>query len=179
MPCALPRDAMESARSADGVEQLYRESRTALLAYFGRRHRSRTSVEDLLQETFLRLLRRVDRLREARSPRAYLFGIARHVSVEAWRRAAPASVPAAESAVASAPEPDPRVAAVREVIARLPPLQREILDLRFQHDLSYAEMAEALDIPVGTVRSRLHNAMQVLRDAVAREESGPSEGNLP
>ena len=54
--------------------------------------------------------------------------------------------------------------AARETIAGLPPLQREILDLRFQHDLSYAEIAEVLGVPVGTVRSRLHNAMQLLRE---------------
>lgn len=58
-----------------------------------------------------------------------------------------------------------------EVISGLPTLQREILDLRFQHDLSYAEIAEALGTPVGTVRSRLHNAMRILRARLALEES--------
>jgi threonine synthase len=51
--------------------------------------------------------------------------------------------------------PEPRL---REVIAGLPQLQREILDLRFQHDLSYAEIAEVLDIKHGTVMSRLSRA---------------------
>src|SRR5881296_914534 len=134
------------------VEQLYLESREALTSYFLRRHRSSHAAEDLLQETFLRLMRQVDRCFAASSPRGYLFGVARHVTADAWRRQRPTvEAPAM-------PEPDARLAAARETIARLPSLQREILDLRFQHDLSYAEIAEALGIAIGTVRSRLHNA---------------------
>jgi RNA polymerase sigma-70 factor, ECF subfamily len=169
---------MEREATMDGVERLYRESREALAGYFQRRHRAAQAVEDLLHETFLRLLRRADRFREARSPRAYLFGIARHVSADAWRRAEPpaADGEALESVAAAAP--DPRLAAAREVIAGLPALPREILDLRFQHDLSYAEIAEALDVPVGTVRSRLHHAMRILRARLAQEETH-SQGSTP
>ncbi len=152
------------------IEQLYQESRQTLTAYFFRRHRSVQVAEDLLQETFLRLMRRVERCRASRSPRGYLFGIARHVSVDAWRRILPGA--ADESALASvaASQSDERLTAAREVIAALPSLQREILDLRFQHDLSYAEIAEALDIPVGTVRSRLHHALRLLREQLERDE---------
>src|SRR5258706_8493972 len=143
------------------VEQLYLESRDALTSYFRRRHRSSHAAEDLLQETFLRLMQQVDRCFSTSSPRGYLFGIARHVSADAWRRAQPQTDAAVEAA---SPQPDARLEAARETIASLPSLQREILDLRFQHDLSYAEIAEALDIPVGTVRSRLHNALAMLRE---------------
>jgi len=140
------------------VEQLYLESRVALTAYFLRRHGSTQAAEDLVQETFLRLMRQVDRCLNAASPRGYLFGIARHVSADAWRKMKPELVPPAPT------EPDERLAVARETIADMPALQREILDLRFQHDLSYAEIAEALDIPVGTVRSRMHNALAMLRE---------------
>ncbi len=148
------------------VEQLYQESREALISYFRRRHRSSQTAEDLLQETFLRLMRQVERCFSAASPRGYLFGIARHVSADAWRRAKPTDTEAVETV---APEPDARLEAARETIASLPALQREILDLRFQHDLSYTEIAEALDIPVGTVRSRLHNALALLREQMEKE----------
>ena len=162
---------MEFAESADGVDRLYRETRVALTGYFQRRHRSIQTVEDLLHETFLRLMRHADRLREARSPRAYLFGIARHVSAEAWRNAEPAAADGAALDSVAADAPDPRLAAAREVVASLPRLQREIFDLRFQHDLSYAEIAETLGVPVGTVRSRLHNAMRILRARLAQEDA--------
>ena len=145
------------------VEQLYLECREALTGYFLRRHRSSQTAEDLLQETFLRLMRQVDRCFAASSPRGYLFGIARHVSADAWRRAKH------EVELPAAAEPDPRLTATRETIAALPALQREIMDLRFQHDLSYAEIAEALDIPVGTVRSRLHNALALVRERMEKE----------
>jgi RNA polymerase sigma-70 factor, ECF subfamily len=140
------------------VEQLYRESRDALTSYFRRRHGSIQTAEDLLQETFLRLMRQVDSCLTASSPRGYLFGIARHVSADAWRRIKP------EIEIPAPAEPDVRLAVARETIADMPALQREILDLRFQYDLSYAEIATALDIPVGTVRSRLHNALGMLRE---------------
>ena len=140
------------------VEQLYLKSREALTSYFLRRHGSIQTAEDLLQETFLRLMRQVDRCLSTASPRGYLFGIARHVSADAWRRVKP------DIEMPSPVEPDARLAAARETIASLPALQREILDLRFQHDLSYAEIAEALDIPLGTVRSRLHNALEMVRE---------------
>lgn len=159
----------ETVQPADDVEQLYRESREALTAYFLRRHRSTHAAEDLLHETFLQLMRRVDRCRAASSPRGYLFGIARHVSADAWRRAKPPGEDETSLASVAAPQPDPRLAVARETIAGLPPLQREVLDLRFQHDLSYAEIAEALGIPVGTVRSRLHNALELLREQLEQE----------
>ena len=159
----------ETVQSAKDVEQLYRQSREALTAYFLRRHRSTHTAEDLLQETFLQLMRRMDRCRRASSPRGYLFGIARHVSADAWRRGRPPGEGDAWLGSVAAPEPDPRLLAARETIAALPLLQREILDLRFQHDLSYAEIAEALAVPVGTVRSRLHNALELLRERLEQE----------
>jgi RNA polymerase sigma factor (sigma-70 family) len=148
------------------VEQLYLECREALTSYFLRRHRSAQTAEDLLQETFLRLMRQVNRCLTAASPRGYLFGVARHVSADAWRRS---RQPVEEACESAAPQPDVRLEAARETIASLPTLQREILDLRFQHDLSYAEIAVALGIPLGTVRSRLHNALEMVRQRLEQE----------
>jgi RNA polymerase sigma-70 factor (ECF subfamily) len=52
---------------------------------------------------------------------------------------------------------------MREAIVKLPDAQREVLELRLAHGLSYVEIAETLRIPVGTVRSRMHNAVAALR----------------
>ena len=64
------------------------------------------------------------------------------------------------------------------MIEQLPALQREILDLRFYHSLSYAEMAEALEVPIGTVRSRLHNAISLIRKRIEEDEAGSPENFL-
>jgi RNA polymerase sigma-70 factor, ECF subfamily len=162
---------MDTSGQSGDVARLYEESRPALFGYFIRRHRSEQAVEDLLQETFLRLLRRPDRLRRARSPRAYLFGIARHVSADAWRRAPPPAEDGVRLEMLAAATPDPRISAARELMDGLPMLQREILDLRFQHDLSYEEIGETLGVPTGTVRSRLHHALRMLRERLAREDA--------
>ena len=52
---------------------------------------------------------------------------------------------------------------LRFVLTALPEEQREVLLLRFVDGLSLAEIAEAMNIPLGTVKSRLHNALQTLR----------------
>jgi len=71
------------------LEQLYREMGPALLAYFRRQPALAVAAEDLLQDTFVRALQRMDRLRASVSPRAYVYGIARHVGLDALRRRRP------------------------------------------------------------------------------------------
>ncbi len=66
------------------------------------------------------------------------------------------------------PIEDARIVAMREAIARLPDSQREVLELRLGRKMSYAEIAEALALPIGTVRSRLHNAVAALREWASR-----------
>ena len=146
------------------LETLYREIGPALLAYF-RRHRALAgAAEDLLQDTFVRAFRGWERLAHAASPRAYLFGIARHVSLDALRAQRPMVELREEKAAAPAPEPeDLRLEPMRVAIAALPEAHRETLLLKLQQELSYEEIADVLDLPVGTVRSRLHHAVNQLR----------------
>jgi len=151
---------------AERVDSLYRETGPQLLAYFGRRHGQPEVAEDLLQETFAAVLRRPEDALSAESPRAYLFGIARHLSAETFRRrrimeALPSELPAQ-----SGDADDPKLEIMRAAIAKLEPPMREVLELRLQAELSYHEIALALEIPVGTVRSRLHHAVLRLRHAL-------------
>lgn len=154
------------------LERLFAESAGDLARYFSRRHGGVAEVvQDLVQETFLQMARGLKEGRQLKCARGYLFGIARHLSQAAWeRKSREVVVPfdtvaavADANARAHAPVRDDRVDAARETIAGLPPMQREILDLRFSQGLSYAEIAEALGIPVGTVRSRLHHAVAAVR----------------
>jgi len=90
------------------------------------------------------------------------------LSAEAHRRFRPSEELPAELADEPGPQDDSRLEIMRESISKLNPALREIMELRLQSELSYEEIAEALDIPVGTVRSRLHHAVKQLRDALNR-----------
>lgn len=151
------------------LETLYRDHSRALLVYFRRQRVLAPNAEDLLQDTFVRALRNIGRLRGAVSPRAYLFGIARHVSLDALRLPAPAEPLLREPDAPTHPPEDARLEPLRDAIARLPDAQRETLLLKLQHDLSYEEIAEVLAIPIGTVRSRLHHAVLQLRSSLNPE----------
>jgi DNA-directed RNA polymerase specialized sigma24 family protein len=69
--------------------------------------------------------------------------------------------------------PDDRVQQINETIQRLPEQNREILELRLRDGLAYAEIAEALSIPIGTVRSRVHNSIALLRRSIHSETPDP------
>src|ERR1043165_5613908 len=146
------------------IEAMYQAHGAAVLRYLQRNFGSCAAPEDLLQETFLRLLARGDRLAQAVSPQAFLFGIARHVGLSAARRAKVTRTTAIGDL--TAPESisnETELSEMRNAIAKLPEQMRETLALRLQDRLSYDEIAEVLRIPVGTVRSRLHTAMCTLR----------------
>jgi len=158
------------------LEAIFRECRGDLNAYFVRRQAGGSAADDLVQEAFLQLARRFRSGQAVAAPRAYLFGIARHIHLAFLRRQRKTAEPMdLANCQPAAAEPDDRLEAARETIAGLPALQREILDLRFAHDLSYAEIATALGISIGTVRSRLHHAMALLR----RRLEGDAAGGVP
>ena len=154
----------------NALDRIYREIRPELLRYFRRRHGSDEAAEDLLQETFAAVLENPARLLEARSPRAYLFGVARHVSVDALRGARQEEPLDGEVEAEGAME-DPRLEAMRAAIAALNPALRQVLDLRLRQEFSYEEIARVLGIPIGTVRSRLHYAVRSLAAAMKSDDS--------
>jgi RNA polymerase sigma-70 factor (ECF subfamily) len=74
-----------------------------------------------------------------------------------------------EDVRAPSDEGDERIAEMREAIVKLPEEMRETLELRLADELSYEEIAAVLEIPIGTVRSRLHNAVKKLREELKHE----------
>jgi RNA polymerase sigma-70 factor, ECF subfamily len=156
---------------ADGrmaqIEGLYRSHAPALLRYLERNFGSCASADDLLQETFLRWLARNDGTSTTVSPRAFLFGIARHVGLTALRQSRRLKTEAIDD-VAAQPmaEADADLQRMQRAMTQLPAQIRETLELRLRDELSYEEIAAVLDIPVGTVRSRLHTALRLLKAAL-------------
>ena len=147
------------------LERLYYEAGPGLLRYLSRRLRARDDAEDVLQATFVEAARFYERMSAADSPRAWLYAVARNLLAARQRRAALIqwSSLATEPADRNEDNTDDRLDAMRAAISGLPEALRETLELRVGQDLSYQEIATVLDVPVGTVRSRLHNAVEQLR----------------
>lgn len=153
------------------IEVIYQETKGDLLAFFLRRHGSAETAEDLLHTTFAAALKRPERLLQAESARAYLFGIARNLSADWHRRKLPAEELKAEPASVAAAEADERLEAMREAIHALNPAWRQVLELRLRDEMSYEEIAARIGLPIGTVRSRLHHAVRQLRNDLRQRKS--------
>ncbi len=132
------------------------------------------AARDLMQDTWLRVLRGIASLREPAKLRPWLFGIARRVAMDKLRYeyARPAAWDVELDALA-APEPDlvieAEVVALDAGMARLPAFEREALTLFYLRELSIDEIAELLGCPVGTIKSRLFRARQSLRRELSVE----------
>ena len=153
------------AIESNDVGSLYQRHGAEVLHYLARRCPA-DAAHDLLQETFLQVVRQAGRLEAVTMPRAWLFGIARNILAQHYRRQ-PESV--IEIPVETEVE-DERLPAMREAIAALAPELRETLELRIEQELSYEEIAGVLDVPIGTVRSRLHHAIRRLRAALVNPD---------
>ena len=152
------------------IERLYRETGPGLLAYL-RARMDPSDAEDILQETFVEAARHGGRLAGAASPGGWLFGVARNLMLARLRRARTVRMGELPADAAARPTEsgDDRLASMRAAIAGLEDRLREVLTLRLAGELSYAEIAEALGIPIGTVRSRLHAAVGALREKMTND----------
>jgi RNA polymerase sigma-70 factor (ECF subfamily) len=145
--------------SREAFDELFARYRQPLYGYFRRRLDSRERAEDLTQETFLAVLRATERYQPRALLRTYLYGIAFKLLAVERRRLARADVPAD-------PVCDPHTDEtlwVRQALGRLEPIEREVLMLREYEQLSYAEIAAVLRLPVNTVRSRLFRSRMALK----------------
>lgn len=168
-------DAELMLASAAGDENAFSEivSRFSgvLLNFFLRQGVSHADGQDLAQRTLLRLWRYRAKYRPAAKFTTFLFILARQESVDFFRaegrRRNLMDGFERESAVRSdAAAPPFSGEGVRLAVARLEPAWRDVVELGFFQDLPYAEVAEILGIPVGTVKSRMFNALRKLRETL-------------
>ena len=157
---------MDASRAA--LAQLYQDVGPQIWSYIRRRSIRQDEADEILQDTFLIVARRQEDLLKAQSKKAWLIGIARNLLRERGRRKRRGAVTQlAQDPPTPVEEPeDARLDSVRSAIARLPDQQREVIEMRIEHDLSYAEIAVAMAIPIGTVRSRLHHAVRAVRETI-------------
>jgi RNA polymerase sigma-70 factor (ECF subfamily) len=148
-----------------------------LLSFLTCRLGERPLAEEVLQDVMLAAWQGASQFRGESKVLTWLLAIARNRAINARRKHAPLAIPLSDAVNAQATDTGPleRVVrqhehlAVRETLLKLPQQQREILVLVFYHQLSEAEVAQVLGISVGTVKSRLHRAKQMLRRVLTSE----------
>ncbi len=167
------------------LDLLVRRYERELFGYLCRYLNDDELAEDVFQNTFLQVFLKIEQYEAGRAARPWLYAIATHQAIDALRRLQRRRDRAGlweertgddESAVCgwdlvAAEEMDGPLdlleraeqrALVRQAVASLPPLLRSVVLLVYFQGLKYHEAAEVLDIPVGTVKSRLHAALKKL-----------------
>jgi RNA polymerase sigma-70 factor, ECF subfamily len=185
LPPGPERDArtepelVEAAQRGDtsAFDELYHRNRAFVLAVARRAAGRDEEAHDALQETFLYLVRKLPELRLDGKLSSLLYPVARRFALAARARAARVrSDDEALELATRAETPAPLAEGHEElvsVVRGLPSDLRETLLLRYADGLALAEVARALDVPLGTVKSRLHQALKLLAaDARTRRYFG-------
>src|SRR5690349_20243312 len=154
--------------AAGAFEALYRRHRDFVLRVARRFTRDRELALDALQETFAYLLGKCPPTGQGLVLTArlqtLLYPAAKNAAITAVRKARRAAG-AGDAGIDELPADPPAAAEpIDAALAALSPEKREVLTLRFVDDLSLAEIAAALEVPLGTVKSRLHLALKELRE---------------
>lgn len=187
-------DELLLARYRDSGEprdfaEIFRRYSVRLERYLRRFLGDAALAEDVLQETFLLVHSKCGLYQDGWPARPWLYAIASRRAVDALRRSRRPAV-SLDQPVASdgadvsgalvelfaADEPGPletlqvreRQQWVKQSVGRLPESLRHVLVLGYDQGMSYAEIAEVLHVPIGTVKSRLHTALLRLRDMAER-----------
>lgn len=159
-----------SRGQTDAFSALFARYKQPVFGFFRRRVADPAQAEELTQETFLAILRAAARYQPTALFRTYLYAVSFKI-LRAYRRKIvfratflgeqpPDREPAIEDAIEAK-------ALMRDAVGKLESLDREILLLREFEQLSYAEIADLLSLPLNTVRSRLFRARQALHDLLA------------
>jgi len=165
-----------TAASRHGLQERFEaEALPHIRSLYGtayRMTRNAHDAEDLVQETMLRAYRAFDGYTPDTNIRAWLYTILHRVRTDAYRRSArsPHTV--------ELPEQGPAVPAPQEALARgqedieralagLPEVFRNAVVLRDVQDFTYDEIAKMLQVPIGTVMSRIHRGRALLRQALS------------
>jgi RNA polymerase sigma-70 factor (ECF subfamily) len=168
--------------SAESFDELFLRYKQPIYGFFRRRTADPHHAEELSQETFFVLLRAASRYEPRALFRTYLYAIAFKILRAHRRKSAfratffgrPSTIP--DPAKQDATESG---LWVRRAVEKLDRMDREILLLREFEQLSYAEIADLLQLPINTVRSRLFRARAALRDLLEPSAVALPNGATP
>jgi RNA polymerase sigma-70 factor (ECF subfamily) len=161
-------------------DTLYARHAPPVLAFLTRMVRDAALAEDLLQTTFLSVVRARGRYQPGTTVRAWVFAIASNAGRDALRRRrarreelSSAAVAAAADAAPAPDHGDPAAArAIAEALMKLPVDQREAVVLHKMQELSFDEIAAALGISVSAAKVRAHRGYHRLRELLAPLDLG-------
>lgn len=168
----------------DAVRPLIERYQRPLAALLQRALGRSPEVDDVFQETWMRVMRSAHAYDPAQRFSAWLFAIAWNLVKDRWsRRVDNADI---DLATMASPEQSPeeqavasdRAARVRDMVGRLPERLAQAILLRYFEELSENEVAERLGIPVGTVKSRIHHGLKQMRESDELQRSGVGAGRV-
>lgn len=164
--------------SHEALDELFKRVQEPLFRYIVSLVRDQHLAEDILQEVFIRIYRKLRWLREPEAFRAWTYQIAsreafrylnreRHWSDQIRDEATLTALPAGEH---DGEFPREIIEKLPQLVDQLSPASRAVVVLFYLHELSLVETAAVLDIPVGTVKSRLAYGLASLRRSFERRE---------
>jgi RNA polymerase sigma-70 factor (ECF subfamily) len=156
------------------MQALFARHRTSVYRWLLRFVSNETLAEDLLSEVFLDVWRQAARFECRSSVSTWLLSIARHKALSARRRRTEAELDEKIQATVADPADDPEVAlgekdrdeVLRRALTRLSPEHRQVIDLVYYHEKSVDEVAQILDVPPATVKTRMFYVRKKLAELV-------------
>ena len=185
-PAGLPDDELIrriKQQDREAFADLYQRHHRPLMAYIGRLVGDPAVAEELFQELFLAVWQTAGRFRGHSSVRTWLYRIAYNQAVSWLRKKRPLLWDEPPPALAASAEPLPELRAsqaiqreqIQSALEYLTPDHRAVVELTFYHQMSYREIAEIMNCPVGTVKSRMSYARRQMAAVLLRmgvEEPG-------
>jgi|ERR671924_780229 RNA polymerase sigma-70 factor (ECF subfamily) len=186
MDLAPDSDARLVARCRSGDEQAWAElverfSRYVYAIAVQAFRLSEPDAEDVFQDVFARIYERLYSLRDDEAVRPWIAQLTRRACIDRLRAGSRTQASLEDTELAAAEDEIGRLdeaLTVRDALARLPEQCREVLDRFFTRDESYQTIGAALDLPSGTIASRISRCLGRLREQLAgrKLESSPSGG---
>jgi len=166
--------ARVGANDLQAFEKLYRIYQPRLARFLINLLQRPQLVEEVLDDTMMVVWQTADRFRGASKPSTWIFAIAYRKALKAKQRwPDPLPDDGLDPQVSNEPGPDTQLQhqrlgdALREAMTSLSPDHRAVVDLTYFHGMGYREIAEIVDCPVDTVKTRMFHARRRLRQALA------------
>ncbi len=186
-------DLLESYRNgnAHAFRQLVEQYRDRIVQFFYRLCMDRDRAEDLAQDLFLKLMVGVGNYRAVGKMSVFIYRVATNLWIDRYRQALPrpryhsydqvggtagsgprrADFPSHEISPVQQVSHGEEVCALRRAQSGLTEPHRRVLELAIYQELPYAQIGEILGIPVGTVKSRMHHAVAMLKELLGVESA--------